>query len=151
MADSFVDVTPGTGARFDTRTEATNSENRQVVVIGDPSVNAGVAPVDSVLGLAVNNKGGTTSATAGLTSLASSASSAQAIASNTARRAMIMTNTDANPVYIKFGTTASATSFTYIVPGGGTLEMFDQVFTGRIDAIWSAAGGGGSLYMTELT
>lgn len=59
MADSSVDVDPGTGGSkvpFDTRTEATNSNHRQVIVVGDPSTNAGVAPVDATKGLAVDVK-----------------------------------------------------------------------------------------------
>lgn len=55
MADSNVQLSPdSTGKKMDTRTEATNSEHRQVMVIGDPSVNAGVAPVDATKGLAVD-------------------------------------------------------------------------------------------------
>jgi len=55
MADSFVQLAAdGVGKKIDTRTEGTNSEHRQVMVIGDPATNAGVAPVDSVNGLAVN-------------------------------------------------------------------------------------------------
>ena len=46
MADSAVVITQGTGTNIDTRTESTNSNHRQVVVLGDPSTNAGVAPVD---------------------------------------------------------------------------------------------------------
>lgn len=53
MADSSVAITAGTGTPVDTRTESTNSEHRQVVVLGDPSTNAGVAPVDATNGLAV--------------------------------------------------------------------------------------------------
>lgn len=52
MADSAVDITVGSGTSIDTRTEASNGNHRQVVVIGDPSVNAGVAPVDGTLGIA---------------------------------------------------------------------------------------------------
>lgn len=54
MADSTVAVTAGTGTNIDTRTEATNGHHRQVVVLGDPSVNAGVAPVDATNGLTVD-------------------------------------------------------------------------------------------------
>lgn len=55
MADSFVQLpTDGTGKKVDTRTEATNGEHRQVMVIGDPATNAGVAPVDATKGLAVD-------------------------------------------------------------------------------------------------
>lgn len=45
MADTAVAITAGTGTNIDTRTEATNGNHRQVVVIGDPSSNAGVAAV----------------------------------------------------------------------------------------------------------
>lgn len=56
MGDSSFSVDPGTTTAFDTRTEATNGNHRSVVVIGDPSVNAGVAPVDATNGLACDNK-----------------------------------------------------------------------------------------------
>jgi len=42
------------GKKMDTRTEGTNSEHRQVMVLGDPATNAGVAPVDATKGLAVD-------------------------------------------------------------------------------------------------
>ena len=54
MADTAVAITAGTGTNIDTRTEATNGNHRQVVVIGDPATNAGVAPVDATTGLSVN-------------------------------------------------------------------------------------------------
>jgi len=54
MADSAVNITEGTGTGIDTRTEATNGNHRQVVVLGDPSTNAGVAPVDATAGLKVD-------------------------------------------------------------------------------------------------
>ena len=56
MADSAVAITAGSGTNVDTRTEATNGNHRQVVVLGDPSTNAGVAPVDATNGLAVDVK-----------------------------------------------------------------------------------------------
>lgn len=54
MADSAVAITAGTGTNIDTRTEATNGNHRQVIVIGDPATNAGVAPVDATAGLKVD-------------------------------------------------------------------------------------------------
>jgi len=70
MADSAVVVTAGTGTNIDTRTEATNGNHRQVVVLGDPATNAGVAPVDATAGLKVdlgadNDITGTVTANAG--------------------------------------------------------------------------------------
>lgn len=54
MADSNVEISAGSGTNIDSRTEATNGHHRQVVVLGDPSTNAGVAPVDASAGLKVN-------------------------------------------------------------------------------------------------
>lgn len=82
-------------------------------------------------------------------SLASSASSAQLIAANTSRKGLLLNNTDANPVYIYYGTTASLTKFTVRIPSNSYWEMPQPVYTGRIDAIWSADGSG-SLIGSEL-
>jgi hypothetical protein len=54
MADTAVAITAGTGTNIDTRTEATNGNHRQVIVVGDPATNAGVAPVSATQGLGVN-------------------------------------------------------------------------------------------------
>lgn len=54
MADTSVAITAGSGTSIDTRTEATNGNHRQVIVVGDPSTNAGVAPVDATAGLKVD-------------------------------------------------------------------------------------------------
>lgn len=54
MADTAIAITAGSGTNVDTRTESTNNNHRQVVVIGDPATNAGVAPVDVTNGLSVN-------------------------------------------------------------------------------------------------
>lgn len=53
MADASIEITSGTGTTVDTRTESTNGNHRQVIIIGDPSTNAGVAPVDATNGLSV--------------------------------------------------------------------------------------------------
>lgn len=67
MADSSVPITAGAGTSVDTRTEATNGNHRQVMVIGDPSVNAGVAPVDATNGLSVNITNGSIAVTGAFT------------------------------------------------------------------------------------
>ena len=67
MSDSSVPITAGAGTSVDTRTEATNGNHRQVMVIGDPSVNAGVAPVDATNGLSVNITNGSIAVTGAFT------------------------------------------------------------------------------------
>ena len=55
MADTSVILNSMAGGSVvDTRTEATNGNHRQVVVLGDPATNAGVAPVDATAGLKVD-------------------------------------------------------------------------------------------------
>lgn len=54
MADTAIAISAGTGTNIDTRTEGTNGNHRQVIVIGDPATNAGVAPVDATAGVKVN-------------------------------------------------------------------------------------------------
>jgi hypothetical protein len=82
-------------------------------------------------------------------SLASAATSAQLLAANANRIGLTLTNTDANAVYVYFGTTAVATKFTVKIPADGYYEMPQPIYTGRIDAIW-AVDGSGSLIGTEL-
>ncbi len=54
MADTLVQITPGSGIGIDTRTETTNGNHRQVVVLGDPNSNDGVAPVSPSGGLKID-------------------------------------------------------------------------------------------------
>jgi len=56
LADTKVVIfnADGASAYIDYRTEGTNLEGRQVVVLGDPATNAGVAPVDVTAGLKVD-------------------------------------------------------------------------------------------------
>lgn len=89
-------------------------------------------------------------ASGSLSSLASSASTGQLLAANANRKGLIVVNTDANDLYLKFGTTAALTDFSILVPGGGGVWIMDSpIYTGRIDAIWAAAGTG-KAYVTEL-
>lgn len=116
-------------------------------VMGSDGTNARAISVDTTGHLILS---GASVATASLSAVASSASSQQALAANTARLGLIAQNDDANAVYVKFGTTASATDYTVMIPGsGGYFEMPRPIYTGRIDAIW-AADGSGSLRLTEL-
>lgn len=70
MADSAIAISAGTGTNIDTRTEGTNSNHRQVVVLGDPATNAGVAPVDATNGLSVTVVGALPAGSAAIGKLA---------------------------------------------------------------------------------
>lgn len=77
-----------------------------------------------------------------ITALPSLATSQQLLAANAARQGLLLTNTDANAVLVKRGTTASATSFTVRIVQNGYWEMPKPIYTGRIDAIWEGDGTG---------
>lgn len=88
------------------------------------------------------------SGTATLSNVASSATSVTVLAANTARKAATVYNDSTQILYLKFGATASTSSFTvklaadtyYEVPGG---------YTGIMDGIWASANG--SARVTEIT
>lgn len=92
----------------------------------------------------------TDTARATVTSLASSATSQVALATNPARTGITAVNTDTNTCYLKCGETASETSFTAEIPSGAMWEMPWRLYTGRVDAIWTA-NGDGFLVITEFT
>lgn len=84
------------------------------------------------------------------TQVASAASSTTILAANASRRSAIIVNTDPNTLRIKYGATASATSFTAVIPSGGYWEMPEPIYAGIIDGIWDVDGAGVA-QVTELT
>jgi hypothetical protein len=90
------------------------------------------------------------SATATLANVAGSASSVTVLAANTERKGVVIHNDSTAILYLKFGTTASATSFSYKLNGGETFESaMPVVYTGIITGIWASATG--AARVTELT
>jgi len=87
--------------------------------------------------------------TASLSNVAASASSVQLLAANNNRKMGIFVNDSDKNAYIKFGATASTTSFSYLLTPGQTLELPKPTYTGRIDCIWGASVTG-SMRITEL-
>lgn len=90
------------------------------------------------------------SSTSSVTSVAASATNVTLLAANAARRRIVVVNDSTSAtMYMKLGATASTTSYTYKLNPGDVYESPVQpVFTGQIDAIWSAAVG--SARITEL-
>lgn len=87
-------------------------------------------------------------ASASISQLTSSASSQQLLASNAARKGLILFNDSTAICYVKFGTTASTSSYTIKMAAGAYWDMPSPTYTGRIDAIWASANG--VLAATEL-
>ena len=88
--------------------------------------------------------------TVGITRVASSAVSVQLLAANTNRLGVIVVNDSSQTLYLKFGTTASATDYTYKIRSQTSVEIIFSsfIYTGRIDGIWAAANGAAQI--TEL-
>ncbi len=88
-------------------------------------------------------------ATATLANVASSGTSVTLQAANSGRMGWSVYNDSTSVLYLKYGTTASATSYTVLIPAGGYFEIAAPVYTGRIDGIWASANG--NARVTELT
>ena len=123
--------------------------------------NTGAVTISTALPAGTNNIGdvdvltlpsvvAATYSTSSVTSVVSAATSTSILASNVNRRMAIMVNDSDKNAYVKLGSTASATSFSYKLTPGQTLELPSPVYTGAIDAIWDASPTG-SMRVTELT
>jgi hypothetical protein len=89
-------------------------------------------------------------ANSAVTRVPAATSSTTLSAANSNRLNIIIVNDGTNNLYIKFGTGASTTSYTYYVTSHGTFEMqIPVVYTGIITGLWSTATGGALI--TELT
>jgi len=83
-----------------------------------------------------------------VTQVASSASNVTLKASNGSRKGLLIFNDSTAILRVKFGATASSTSYTVQIAAGGYYEMPQPVYTGLVDGIWAAANG--NAYVTEL-
>lgn len=90
------------------------------------------------------------SSTATLANVSGSASSVTLQASNSARKGFTCHNDSTSILYLKFGSTASATSYTVKLIADAYYELpTTSVYTGIITGIWVSATG--SARVTELT
>lgn len=97
--------------------------------------------VNSAGELLVSTSGASVSTTATVTSVSSSASSVQLLASTSTREMASFYNNSTAVLYLKMGTTASATDFTVEIPSETLYELPFPCYTGRIDGIWASANG----------
>lgn len=88
-------------------------------------------------------------ATGATTSVNDTASSTTCLAANAARNLATLYNDSTVNAYIKFGATASTTSFATIIPAQGLYEVPKQ-YSGIIDCIW-ASDASGAMRVTEVT
>jgi hypothetical protein len=76
-----------------------------------------------------------------LANVASSASSAPLIAPGVGIHGRIIYNDSTAVLYVKFGATASITSYTVQVPAQGTFAFPQPLYDGEVDGIWASANG----------
>ena len=91
-----------------------------------------------------------TPATATLANVASSATNVTLQAASTSRRGLIIVNDADVAVCVKFGATATATSYTVKIAAAGYYEMPVPIYQGIVDAIWVSAPTGAAR-VTQLT
>lgn len=157
ISDITTSVVPGTGATNLGKAEdaAHTSSDTGVFVLGVRNDGAATAFTNAngdYNPLATDTQGRMyvvqKAPTATLTNVNSSATNVTVLAANTARIGAQFYNDSTAILYLKFGTTATTTSFTvplatatyYELPGG---------YTGNIDGIWASANG--AVRVTELT
>lgn len=83
-----------------------------------------------------------------LSNVTSSASNVTLLAANTNRKTALFFNDSTANLFLKFGATASATSFTVKMTPASFFEMPTPCYTGIIDGIWASANG--ACRVTEL-
>ena len=82
-----------------------------------------------------------------VTQVASSATSVTLKASNTSRIKLVIANDSTAILYVKEGTTASATDYTYRLAAQDAVIIDD--YSGRVDGIWASANG--NAYVSETS
>jgi hypothetical protein len=88
--------------------------------------------------------------TSTITRVTAAASSTPLAAVKASRKGMILYNESAASLYLKYGTAASLTSYTEIVPPNSPWYMSrDALYSGVIHGIWSSATG--FAQVTELS
>lgn len=80
-------------------------------------------------------------ATSTLTNVASSATNVTLLSSNTAAKSRVVFNESTQILYLKYGVTASATSYTVQVGANAYFEFPQPTYYGQVDGIWASANG----------
>lgn len=92
-------------------------------------------------------------ATATRSQVADSAVAVSLIASNAARRGLVITNDSSSRVFVGYGAVdPTTTNYTFVIYSGQTWEMTpSNVFTGQLKGIWETDPNDGAARITELT
>lgn len=124
--------------------------NPSDIQIGATEIKDGASDQRATVNSAGELKASPAPGAASLANVASSASNVTLKAANTSRRGLLIFNDADKVLNVKYGATASSTSFTVQIAAGGYWEMPQPIYQGIVDGIW-ASGPTGSARITELT
>lgn len=79
--------------------------------------------------------------TATLANVASSATNVTLFAAASSTNSRTVYNDSTAVLYLKYGATASTTSYTVQVAAGGYYEFPQPTYAGQVDGIWASANG----------
>jgi len=130
-----------TGAATEATLAAASAKLPASLGIKTAAASLSVAPASDAIYNTVQSR----PATATLSNVASSATSVSLLASNTSRKFATIYNDSTQILYVKFGATASATSYTLQMPPASYYELPQPCYTGAIDGIWASANGNARL------
>lgn len=85
------------------------------------------------------------------TSVNDSATNVTLVAANTSRTSLRCTNTSTAVLYLKFGATATTSSYTVALNAGQYYNLESPVYTGIVDGIWATDPNAGAALCTEGT
>lgn len=136
MADDVL-LNPGTGGDTIAADDIGGIKFQRVKLVhGANGVNAGDVAAANALPVSEPRP-----SAASLANVTASASNVTLLASNAARRGAYFFNDSTAALYLKFGATASTSSFTVKLAAAGYFELPQPCYTGVIDAIWESANG----------
>lgn len=153
MADSHITgPADGVGKSVDTTTVTTGdgTVHRECATLGDPSTGAArvavknAVPASSDYGLVVRQAPSSSSTVA---NVATATGSGTLVASNTARRSVVIFNDAASILLIKEGAAAALDDFSHKVQPGTSITI--EGYTGILTGLWDAADGSGKARITE--
>lgn len=135
MADSNISITAGAGTNVDTRTESTNSHHRQVIVVGDESINNNLARVlTQDVGGSDQTTGGIAVRLAGSIQVGFNGASTSAAVHLVGTGGTIGVRFTDEPRVISYGQQTAGTNRPLIVNTDGAIKVYD-IATGTINTV----------------
>jgi hypothetical protein len=147
VTGTFAGSTPANQSVFVAGWLASVTANVTGTVALVPSASVVIGFIDPSVTASVREVGG---ATTTVSSANASLTNITMLAANPLRMRATFFKEGSNIAYLKFGATASATSYTVKLSNNGYYETPEN-YTGQIDVVFSTATAGNPLYVTSIT